>query len=527
MMQARNAKWIQVNKAAAIQKKRPSFWRRTGRSIRKRINYLEARIGFDRNWYLMEYPDVLLAGVNPVHHFIEFGKKENRFKSQRHKDQKEWWRIIQSIFDVCFSVAVFKRDWYLENYPDVAKAGEDPWWHYIKKGRYEGRFRCQKDKKKFYLKEPAEATAIFLGNEEAKHSADYGLISKYASTTNESGASSSIVDIEVFVSSLGNYFFRELAELLVAGLLEAGISCRLRTEQEGATILAKKHLVIAPHEFFFLGNGKFCFGPTFQGRLILLNTEQIHTRWFGLASQTFSLAEHILDINANNVHELRSRGISATYFQFGFVKKFDLYDGSRPLAFGARTEALSEPIRVWKDLNYPLAERPLDLCFFGEATARRCQLLADMAPILQRFECYLFLKQAALGAQIINHDSEYSNTRLSVGIARRSKIMLNLHRSNENYFEWHRIVMMGLWQRALVITEPVENASPFQAGRDFVEVPAGEIGSRLKYYLLDPRGTLEAERIRNQGHRTLQEYCEFAPHLRHILNALSAHDLKG
>jgi glycosyltransferase involved in cell wall biosynthesis len=57
---------------------RPGFWRRLEQSTRKRRKRLQARIGFDRNWYLNEYPDVAKSGMDPLKHYLEYGAKEGR-----------------------------------------------------------------------------------------------------------------------------------------------------------------------------------------------------------------------------------------------------------------------------------------------------------------------------------------------------------------------------------------------------------------------------------------------------------------
>jgi glycosyltransferase involved in cell wall biosynthesis len=60
---------------------RPGLWRRLERSIRKRRKRWINRIGFDREWYLKEYPDVARAKVDPLDHYIVNGKREGRKKN--------------------------------------------------------------------------------------------------------------------------------------------------------------------------------------------------------------------------------------------------------------------------------------------------------------------------------------------------------------------------------------------------------------------------------------------------------------
>ena len=72
--------------------------------------------GFDRDFYLARYPDIARAGVDPYQHFIQYGWKEGRNPNLG--------------FDTGF---------YLRNNQDVARAGMNPLEHYMKYGWKEGR----------------------------------------------------------------------------------------------------------------------------------------------------------------------------------------------------------------------------------------------------------------------------------------------------------------------------------------------------------------------------------------------------
>lgn len=76
---------------------------------------LESPIEFDADWYLEQNPDVAASGVNPLEHYLLYGKKEHRYP-------------------------FFDSEWYLSQYPDVEKSGMDPREHFIKHGKEEGRF---------------------------------------------------------------------------------------------------------------------------------------------------------------------------------------------------------------------------------------------------------------------------------------------------------------------------------------------------------------------------------------------------
>ena len=71
---------------------------------------------FDSDWYLLQYPDVAAAGINPLQHYMQHGWREGRDPNP--------------LFDTSF---------YLEKNPDVAQAGVNPLTHYSRDGWREGR----------------------------------------------------------------------------------------------------------------------------------------------------------------------------------------------------------------------------------------------------------------------------------------------------------------------------------------------------------------------------------------------------
>ena len=72
-------------------------------------------LGFDREWYLLQNPDVAGAGVDPLDHYLTFGAVEGRDPN-----------------------AFFDSAWYLAQNPDVP-AGTNPLVHFLHRGMTEGR----------------------------------------------------------------------------------------------------------------------------------------------------------------------------------------------------------------------------------------------------------------------------------------------------------------------------------------------------------------------------------------------------
>jgi len=71
---------------------------------------------FDPIYYLYNYPDVRIADIDPLRHFMKTGWKEGRNPSE-----------------------AFDTQYYLSSNPDVRAMQIDPLVHYISYGRKEGR----------------------------------------------------------------------------------------------------------------------------------------------------------------------------------------------------------------------------------------------------------------------------------------------------------------------------------------------------------------------------------------------------
>ena len=319
----------------------------------------------------------------------------------------------------------------------------------------------------------------------------------------------SIPEFAVYFSTLGNYFFQEIALLLHAALTGAGFRSVLRTDGYGGSANADFHLIVAPHEFFAFGKGSTCFDPSMKDRIFFLNTEQPQTKWFRLAESMFPYVRHIFDMDRQTAHTIQSSGHSASHLPLGYVENFAPYTVHADLPLGPETESLGSEVRRWRDIGRPLAERPIDLSFVGEATSRRSAFFAGLAPLLASYDCHLRLMPNGSGPWPAGGIQTHRRTRTTAGLSQRSKIVINIHRDQEHYFEWHRIVLMGIWQRALVLTETVTDTPPFVAGRDYVQATLDEMPRLIDYYLRDPEGIMEAERIRNSGYEQLKASCNF------------------
>lgn len=125
---------------------------------------------FDTAWYLEKYNDVKKSGMNPFVHYIEYGRKEGRLPNSSFNIQKvddysailhsglfdeEWFSQYYSLNRNSVNLVIYYMNdylnyglnpspdfdsmWYLEKYEDVKQNGINPFVHYIKYGKKEGR----------------------------------------------------------------------------------------------------------------------------------------------------------------------------------------------------------------------------------------------------------------------------------------------------------------------------------------------------------------------------------------------------
>jgi len=112
----------------------------------KTISLWVARLIFNRAFYLQRYPDIRDAGLDPWEHFLSSGWQENRVVCPlaawlRDNYDFNLLRIkgFEKIIKFAWLKIRFDRAWYLQEHPDVAVAKLDPWLHFVKCGKKEGR----------------------------------------------------------------------------------------------------------------------------------------------------------------------------------------------------------------------------------------------------------------------------------------------------------------------------------------------------------------------------------------------------
>ena len=118
---------------------------------------------FDCEFYLKTHKDVARKGLNPLIHYIKYGKKENRLFSPTFQlkdlslEEELFYNVehdsmlIEGIRKIK-ELNLFDEKFYLNSYEDVKEANANPLIHYIKIGASEKRNPSSQFNTKFYLK---------------------------------------------------------------------------------------------------------------------------------------------------------------------------------------------------------------------------------------------------------------------------------------------------------------------------------------------------------------------------------------
>jgi hypothetical protein len=114
----------------------------------------------------------------------------------------------------------------------------------------------------------------------------------------------------------------EIADVIVCGLREAGVDARRLSEKDAPLPGTTHHIVVAPHEFFVLGDGRKWATDEFVSRAVLFSTEQIQTQWFARSLVFLLRAKAVADMNQQTAAILRKGGVKAICVQPGHASTF-------------------------------------------------------------------------------------------------------------------------------------------------------------------------------------------------------------
>ncbi len=299
----------------------------------------------------------------------------------------------------------------------------------------------------------------------------------------------------VWYSALGNVYMAEIAERVHGALVDLGIDAELATSGLPRQRDGHLDIVVAPHEFFPLDDAHSEEDKVRSSQgIICITTEQPGSEWFGLSARYCRHARAVLDINRRGVEALGAIGIRAHFLPLGYHSSMDL----------------------WSQSNR--AERPLEVTLLAGITPRRERILAKAAPLLQRHRCELRL--FGFEKPVSGPGGGFVSRREKLELLSRSKILLNLHRSEEGYFEWARI-SEAVANGCVLATEPSTGYEPFVPMKHFLEAPAPALIEMVDALLAD-EAALSA--MRQSAYELLREKLDLRIWLARSLKEALSHD---
>jgi hypothetical protein len=297
--------------------------------------------------------------------------------------------------------------------------------------------------------------------------------------------------VGIYVGSLDNIFMKEIAEDLAADLRRIGVTVSLRDEMSSIEDRPPIAIFVAVDEFFLSSRGREWIREDVVANAFMFQVEQIQTHWFTNGLPLLLLSRGVIDLGYQTADLLGRTGLPALHFTPGpreDPSALLLEDTFHPLFQVLPAAAKAEPER-----RSPFAKRPLDIVFFGVTSPHRDKFFARHAAFLSDYETFIHCPLPGRGPIA---GGRGALTRLAAHACGHAKISLNLHEEEFPYFEWHRIVRLGMSSGSVVVSEPCLPHPDFKPGVHYFEENARHILDLLEWLLRTEEGRREAERVR-------------------------------
>lgn len=275
------------------------------------------------------------------------------------------------------------------------------------------------------------------------------------------------------LSRFQNAFFHELAVLLIDEIEAVGGRAELITGGIIRPDADDVYVLLPPHEYMALEGDEWTHVPALLERTLFVTAEQPGSSFFHGNLAHAARAGGVFDFSPLSVRVYHQRGVRAHHLPFGYA-------------------------RSWDRVQRAPLERPISALFMGCASRRRLKILASMRPLLSEPDARLLISTNSKP----NH--EQSNNFVT-GEAKRdllgaTKVLLNIHQSDEPYFEWLRVTEAAMCG-AVVVTEPSVGTGIFEAGEHLL-LATGESMGHVTAALLED--TALQERLRKAAYERVR-----------------------
>lgn len=464
---------------------------------------------FDRHWYLATNADVARARLEPIHHLVRHGLREGRPSHREAErlglaepvDNRE--RLtLDSARAPATSVPTDKGHLNLFSDATVQRA----------LARF-AKFPLYRDEDYFAVNEPLRREPSLVGH---WHALTYGFsegrqVFRRQTIANELGlrsrvsgsvvmpaeASGAVLPISVAYNQGGNSFLEEIANCLAADLAAAGHDVVVLTERDEPSRARSYNLVVGPHEFFFLGQGRQWLREDILSRSVLYNTEQPQTIWFDRAVPFNMLCQGMIDLTPQ-LAAIYADSMPALFrTPVGAPLEDRLPDAADPIF-----RVLPAAARRIGSSTSAMDERSIDVSFFGGISAHRERVFARAAEFFADYQSLIYCRRADTPLRPENGIDLLATAR-HVGF--HSKIVLNIHRDQFGFFEWHRIVRLGMETGAVVVSEPCLPHPELKPNVHYFEESGRHIQNLVEWLLRSPDGRDAYEAVRQNARRYLDD----------------------
>ena len=419
-----------------------------------------------------------------------------------------WWTLAAAVTRLR-RFELFDPEDYLRRNPEVAIADIDPHEHFLQSGALEGRGRF----------DPEELARLMSGLMLFDH-AVRALPPELEDDADLPGLVADVGHVGIYVSSHGNMFMEEIAADLAADLRSAGVRVDLLDENAPIDDRPPVCLFIAPHEFFILGRGPQWVRDDVFSDGFMFGTEQVQTTWFQLALPFILMSRGTLDLCSQTADLFTRTNMASLHVLPGArlrPHRLTGTDRQHPLFGVLPAAARSDP-----DPRRRFAERPIDVSFFGTSSPRRDAFFARNAGFLADYETFNYCRRPGRGP-LQGGSEDGALTRLAGHVCGHSKITLNIHREEFGYFEWHRMVRLGMCSGSVVVSDPCLPDPSFIANEHYFQEQARHIPDLLEWLLTTEDGVREAERVRANADMLITNVFNTTHTVARTLRFLSQH----
>ncbi|MDQ2730010.1 MAG: hypothetical protein M3Y91_19635, partial [Actinomycetota bacterium] len=233
---------------------------------------------------------------------------------------------------------------------------------------------------------------------------------------------------QVHIAGRGNAIWREISDIVAGGLNELGLEAHVAQDVVPRSVPGTVNLLLGPNEYFELGPA---LSEDEMGAAVAASAcivaEQPGTVWFARNLRWLRHCPLVLDLSSVGAGALRAAGVPARHLQLGYSARIDRWRG---------------------DTSRP---RDVDVAFLGAMTDRRGRFFGDAATRLAGARCELrfFDQSSAKHAGDPGFVAGADKWSRLAG----TRVLLNVHRSDEPYFEWPR-ALDAMANGCVLVSEP-------------------------------------------------------------------------